>query len=99
MHLARRTSIIVVLSLALALFCVGSAFPQVGPGDAVGSSSLVVSRASEPAPTAWTAPSLWQVLVTSWYWNQIALAHARGWAWSFAPALAVSFTRPVAVPR
>lgn len=99
MHRTRRTSLVLVLAAMLSLICFGSSFGQSATSDGPGSNSLVVSRASEPAPTAWTAPSLWQVLATSWQWNQIALAHARGWAWSFAPALAVSFMRPVAVTR
>ena len=72
---------------------------QTGTPSVTGGSSLVVSREPASAPLPTTAPSLSSVLVVSWQWNAIALASARGWAWSFAPALAAQHVRPVAVRR
>jgi hypothetical protein len=58
------------------------------PSDYSGGSSLVVSRASDPTPSSLTAPSsiFGSVSVVSRQWIEIALASARFWASSFAPA-------------
>ena len=99
MHRSRRPILVLILSALTALALSGVASAQSGPPTYNGGNSLVVSRASDPAPTVSTAPSLASVLAASWRWNTIALANARGWAWSFAPALAASYSRPVAVRR
>lgn len=59
-----------------------------GPSPVAGGTSLVVSRASDPTPGSLTAPSssFGSVSVVSRQWMEIALASARIWASSFAPA-------------
>ena len=59
-----------------------------GPASVTGGSCLVVSRASDPTPGSLTAPSssFGSVSVVSRQWMEIALASARIWASSFAPA-------------
>lgn len=100
MHHWRRIVFAFCCSVFLIALSTGLAAAQsVGPPGCSGGSSFVVSRASEPAPTVSTAPSLISVLAASWRWNLVALASARGWAWSFAPALGASYSRPVAVRR
>ena len=96
---SRHTGFALTLSTLFALTCCSVAGAQSGSPGVTGNTGLVVSRASDPAPTVSTAPSLASVLAASWRWNTIALANARGWAWSFAPALAASYSRPVAVRR
>ena len=58
------------------------------PSEYSGGSCLVVSRASDPTPSSLTAPSssFGSVSVVSQQWIEIALASARMWAFSFAPA-------------
>ena len=58
------------------------------PSEFSGGSCLVVSRASDPTPGSLTAPSssFGSVSVVSRQWMEIALASARIWASSFAPA-------------
>ena len=92
-----RTVYSLVLTAAFALLVHGIAAAQTAPPNISGGTSLVVSRASNPAPTVSSTPSLASALANSWRWNVIALANARVWAWSFAPALVASSTRPVAV--
>jgi len=100
MHLRRRIPQVLFVASALLALTVGAASAQsVSSPGISGGTSLVVSRASVPAPSVSTAPSLVSVLAASWRWNMVALASARGWAWSFAPALGASYARPVAVRR
>ncbi len=99
MQAARRALVILSFSASLSALACGLCLAQSAQPPLVGGNSLVVSRASVPAPTAPTMPSLATALADSWRWNLVALASARGWAWSFAPALAASYSRPVAVRR
>ena len=59
-----------------------------GPASVTGGSCLVVSRASDPTPGSLTASSssFGSVSMVSRQWIEIALASARIWATSFAPA-------------
>jgi len=99
MHRSRR----LLLTLALFAFTlVGNAsiaYCQTGGGGFDGGTSLVVSRASAPAPTASPAPSLSQAWAAAWQWNLIALASTRGWVLSFAPASGARSSRLIAVRR
>ena len=70
---------------------------QCGNPPLTGGSSLVVSRESDSTPRSQTAPSLGSVSVVSQQWIAIALANARVWALTFAPAPARH--SPVAVRR
>ena len=58
------------------------------PSEFAGGSCLVVSRASDPTPGSLTASSssFGSVSMVSRQWIEIALASARLWASSFAPA-------------
>lgn len=99
MDSSRRTAVALLVGMILMLLplvaCAQSGAPNM-PG---GSNQVVVSRASVPAPSASTLPNISTVLAASLRWNVIALANARIGAWSFAPALAVYLSRPVAVRR
>jgi len=100
MRLQCRTALVALAAIACLALGAGLASAQASiPPGLSGGTSLVVSRASAPAPSVSTAPSLASVLAASWRWNVVALASARGWAWSFAPALGASYSRPVAVRR
>ena len=88
-----------ILSAIFALTLCGVAAAQTSPANVSGGSFLVVSRASNPAPTVPSMPGLSSALADSWRWNAVALANARLWAWSFAPAPVASYSRPVAVRR
>ena len=86
-----------LLIAVLISFTSNFAAAQAGPPVVSGSGCLVVSRESEPTPSGQTAPSLSSVSVVSQQWIAIALANARVWALSFAPAPARH--APVAVRR
>ncbi len=96
----RRQNPVLLVSLLSAVLLWGFssvASAQSTTSDASGGSSLVVSRESDTTPRSQTAPSLSMVSVVSQQWIQIALANARVWALSFAPA--PTRPAPVAVRR
>ncbi len=82
--------------LALALSVVPS-FAQSGAIEPSGGSSLLVSRASDPAPVT-SKVSVYQPVPTD-YWSVIALANARLLALSFAPARGTYVAHHGAVSR
>lgn len=94
-----RIAASVILFALLSIVASGVANAQSGVPNMPGGTHLVVSRASDSAPTASTAPSLITALAATWRWNVIALANARVGAWSFAPALVAELSRPAAVRR
>jgi len=96
----RRQSPTLFIALLTAVLISGLhsvAGAQSGGSDYSGTGTLVVSRESDTTPRSQTAPSLGSVSVVSRQWIEIALANARIWALSFAPAPARH--SPVAVRR
>ncbi len=87
----------VLAALLASVLLIGPSFAQSGGNYASGGSSLLVSRASDPAPVT-SKVSVYQPVPTD-YWSLIALANARLLALSFAPARGTYVAHHGAVSR
>jgi len=97
MHRSRLLIAQLAVVLVLAVGSSEKAVAQSGASTVTGGNHLVVSRASQPAPVAWASSA--QSLDAAKHWAAVALANARIWALSFAPARVAVNSRPVAVMR